>query len=318
MYRRLYPVVRDKDTIVLRDGTNTSTITPTTAITTTNTKTLTNKTSDDTINTITCDKLRTATGTVTIKTATAPIPGQVLTATSWTTATWKNQSVITSVLGSLNITFMTSSYATAKVFMSSYHTNACVIDYNTITETGYYSDLPTSSVTHLQQYYVASANINQSYEVIIRDSTNKIYPEGGGAGVHMISLPFDTLVSFTYYTSNMPNAGAITYPAWYMDDDIYTSNKIPIPPSVNIIYVMSYQASNPFSYFISSDDQINYQPLEIVDIGGYLNFTAIAVSVSTGTFRPANASFHVLNTFDGLYRIYRIYYDWFVKRITFS
>ena len=123
----------------------------------------------------------------------------------------------------------------------------------------------------------------------------------------MITLAFDTLVSFTYYTSNMPNAGAITYPVWYMDDTIYTTNKIPLPSSVNIIYVNSYQASRPFSYFISLYSQMDKQPLEIVDVGGFLNFTAVAVSVTTGLFRPANASFVVLNTFDVLYRIYGIF-----------
>ena len=82
----------------------------------------------------------------------------------------------------------------------------------------------------------------------------------------------------------MPNAGAITYPAWYMDDNIYTTNKIPIPAaSVNIIYVNSYEAPNPFSYFLSLDNQIDKQPLEIVDVAGFLNYTAIAVSVTTGT-----------------------------------
>ena len=95
----------------------------------------------------------------------------------------------------------------------------------------------------------------------------------------MVTLAFDILVSFTYYTSNMPNAGAITYPAWYMDDDIYTTNKVPIPASVNIIYVNSYQASNPFSYFLSLDNQFDNQQLEIIDIGGFLNYTSLAVSV---------------------------------------
>ena len=67
----------------------------------------------------------------------------------------------------MNITFMTSLYAIAKVFTSSYNINAYVIDYNTITETGYYFDLPSSGVTHLQKYYYSSANINVSFEVTI-------------------------------------------------------------------------------------------------------------------------------------------------------
>ena len=52
------------------------------------TQTQTNKTLDSTTNTITCDELRTATGTVTISSATTPSSGQVLTATS-TTAIWE-------------------------------------------------------------------------------------------------------------------------------------------------------------------------------------------------------------------------------------
>ena len=101
--------------------------------------------------TITAEKLKTATGTVTISSATAPSAGQASSATSSTTAIWQNQSINTSVLGSLNITFMTSSYATAKVFTGSYHINPYVVDCNTITETGYYFDLPTSGVTNLQK-----------------------------------------------------------------------------------------------------------------------------------------------------------------------
>ena len=77
---------------------------------------------------------------------------------------------------------MTSAYATTKVFPGSYHMNAYIFDYNAITEAGYYFDLPTSGVTHLQKFYAASANVNHSYEVTIRDSTNLIYPEGGGNG----------------------------------------------------------------------------------------------------------------------------------------
>jgi hypothetical protein len=54
-----------------------------------NSQTLTNKTLDSTTNTITADKLHSATTSITINTATAPTNGQVLTATSSTTANWQ-------------------------------------------------------------------------------------------------------------------------------------------------------------------------------------------------------------------------------------
>lgn len=54
------------------------------------TQTLTNKTIDSTTNTITADKLHSVTTTIDISGATAPTLGQVLTATSSTTANWQN------------------------------------------------------------------------------------------------------------------------------------------------------------------------------------------------------------------------------------
>ena len=97
-YKRLYPVVRDTNTIKLTDGTNTTTLTSTTAVVTNATQTLTNKTLDETTNTITADKLRTSTGTITINSAIAPTTGQVLTATTGSAATWQSVSISGSTL----------------------------------------------------------------------------------------------------------------------------------------------------------------------------------------------------------------------------
>lgn len=63
-----------------------------TVIGTTDTQTLTNKTLDSSTNTITADKLHSATTTITIDSATAPSSGQVLTATSSTSANWQTPS----------------------------------------------------------------------------------------------------------------------------------------------------------------------------------------------------------------------------------
>ena len=191
-FRRLFPVIRDKNTIVLTDGTNTSTLTSTsgypiskasdvtittpangklliynstsskwvntdvisdnilfikddvdgtkkfqfqlssitanqtriltipnastTIVGTDVSQTLTNKTLDDTTNTITCDKIRTATGTVTISSATAPSSGQVLTASSSTSASWQTMTAPTqSYLKFNKILFInTSSYVSSE------------------------------------------------------------------------------------------------------------------------------------------------------------------------------------------------------------
>ncbi len=53
------------------------------------TQTLTNKTIDSTTNTVTADKLRTATTVVNVNSSAAPTAGQVLTATNSTTANWQ-------------------------------------------------------------------------------------------------------------------------------------------------------------------------------------------------------------------------------------
>ena len=57
------------------------------------TQTLTNKTIDSTTNTVTTDKLRTATGVVDVKSSAAPTAGQVLTSTGPTAATWQTPTV---------------------------------------------------------------------------------------------------------------------------------------------------------------------------------------------------------------------------------
>ncbi len=77
IYRRWYPVIRDKNTVILTDVTNTTTLTSTTPV-----KYL-QKALDSTTNTITSNKLRPSTGTITINTATSLTTGQGLTATSW-------------------------------------------------------------------------------------------------------------------------------------------------------------------------------------------------------------------------------------------
>jgi len=75
-------------------------------------QTLTNKTIDSTSNTVTADKLRTATGTVSIKTATAPSSGQILTAIDDSSAEWRNPATsgtVTSVALSMPTEFSVSS-----------------------------------------------------------------------------------------------------------------------------------------------------------------------------------------------------------------
>ena len=90
-YRRLYPIVRDKNTLTLTDGTNTSTITSTS---------------------ITATSLKSTTTTVIVSNATAPSSGQVLTATSSTNAIWETMTAPTqSYLKFNKIVFInTSSY----------------------------------------------------------------------------------------------------------------------------------------------------------------------------------------------------------------
>ena len=90
-YRRIYPGIRDKNTLVLTDGSNTAALTSTSIIAT---------------------SLKSATTTVIISNATAPSSGQVLTASSSTSASWQTMTAPTqSYLKFNKILFInTSSY----------------------------------------------------------------------------------------------------------------------------------------------------------------------------------------------------------------
>ena len=82
---------------------------------TSDTQTLTNKTLDSTTNTISADKLHSATSTIVINNASAPTNGQVLTATSATSANWQTLSSTSSSANALNslTTSVNTSSATA-------------------------------------------------------------------------------------------------------------------------------------------------------------------------------------------------------------
>lgn len=85
------------------------------------TQSLTNKTLNDDTNTIRANSLKSATTTISVDSATAPVTGQVLTATSDTTATWQT---ITSG-GSTN----------CQLLFPSYYLNGSYTDYATTTNT---------------------------------------------------------------------------------------------------------------------------------------------------------------------------------------
>ena len=95
--RRLYQVVRDKNTLVLTDGTNTQTLTSTTAVTSTNTTSLTNKTLTDSTNNIMAKSLKSATTMIDVSTSSAPTIGQVLTAINNTSSSWQAPQSVTSL-----------------------------------------------------------------------------------------------------------------------------------------------------------------------------------------------------------------------------
>lgn len=76
------------------------------------TQTLTNKTLDSTTNVVAADKLHSATTTIVINTATAPTAGQVLTATSGTTANWQTPASGTGITSLNGLTAATQTFAT--------------------------------------------------------------------------------------------------------------------------------------------------------------------------------------------------------------
>ena len=75
---------------------------------TTDTQTLTNKTLDSTTNTISADKLHSATTTIDVVSAAAPSAGQVLTATSGTEATWQTPTSAAITYSEITATVTTS------------------------------------------------------------------------------------------------------------------------------------------------------------------------------------------------------------------
>jgi len=76
------------------------------------TQTLTGKTLDSTTNTISADKLHSATTTIDVSSATAPVSGQVLTATSGTTATWQTPDSVTTYSEITSVTTTSTTSAT--------------------------------------------------------------------------------------------------------------------------------------------------------------------------------------------------------------
>ena len=96
--------------------------------------------------------MSTTTGSVNVSSAIAPTVGQVLTATSGTTATWQTPtSVLSSGYKSFSIVIVTADYFNNNVYKAGWDSDAYVIDYNTITASGYYFDLPSTGMTHLQK-----------------------------------------------------------------------------------------------------------------------------------------------------------------------
>ena len=190
------------------------------------TQILTKKTIIDDNSNIRANSLRSSGATVDISNAAAPTSGQVLTATSGTTATWQTPtSVSSSGYKSFSVVIVTADYFNNNVYKAGWDSDAYVIDYNTITASGYYFDLPSTGMTHLQKIYVVSANLYHLINVTVRDSNRLIYPTGLGIGAHMINFDFNMMNSFTYYEHDMPNASGVTYPCWYWDDT-YTNTPI--------------------------------------------------------------------------------------------
>ena len=100
--RRIYPVVRDTNTVILTDGTHTATLTSTS---------------------IPATGLLSAKTTVSVSSATAPSSGQVLTATSSTSATWQTTSSGSTSLAGLttDVTISSASNNDALVYNSSFN-----------------------------------------------------------------------------------------------------------------------------------------------------------------------------------------------------
>ena len=262
--------------------------------------------------------MSTTTGYVNVSSAIAPTAGQVLTATSPSTATWQTPASESSTgYKSFSVIVVTADYFnSSKIYNLRYDQDSYVFDSDTITSSGYYVNLP-SGLTNGQKVYILATNIYHGFNITFQDS-RCIYPRGGGANIiHNVILAFNQLISFTYYTSDMPGESSSTaiYPCWFMDDT-YSNTYIPIPISTQIIFFNSYNATNGFSTNLILQ-MMPKQKIEIIDIMGYLTKTTITLRNNTGNFYPINASTFVCNNNNGIYFIYSFDNNYFARNMTF-
>ena len=263
-YRRLYPVIRDTNTIKLTDGTNVST-------------------------------LKSATTTIDVASATAPSSGQVLMATSSTTASW--QSVTTSsILTTSSIIFLNASYFTldTHIYYLTTGYDAYILDsYNAISQSTLY--LPNLTGNGTQHFYLqVCGNAANNIDLYSAAGSGHIYISLGSFSVQRNIVDGKTYLLTYYETAGNPWVDIFpSYPNYTFQE--MTDNYIPLKNSVDLFLfnTNSYHACTGYVYIPST--LVNGQQVKFKDASGYMNTTNIELQKYNNNYIEYNTSY-LMNT----------------------
>ena len=254
------------------------------------TQTLTNKTLDDATNTVTCDKLRTTTGTVTINSASAPSAGAVLTATGATGATWLSPSAGIKLLTMSGIQFLNYSFFSGSppIYTMQIGYDAYVLDStNAIATT--YMYLPTLSGNGTQSFYLQVVGNGASNMALRYGTLQPIYTYADNFSVYGTIQDGKTYL-LTYYASS-GNSWAITSPTYPNYNIVELANNyIPLKNDIDVYLfgTNNYHAITAYCYVPSSLS--NGQLVRVKDANGYMATTKVQLQSYNSNLIEAQTS----------------------------
>jgi hypothetical protein len=265
---------------------------------TTDTQTLTNKTLTSSTNTIASNNLLSATSIINIGSASAPTNGQVLTASSSTSASW----VTPTNNSSSNLNIVTITYVVQSDYVSNNFTPSNIMNFNNViniyvcdlnlTSSVNYFNLPTN-LTNGQSIIVHLNGTISSHYITFKDSSNNAIFTSSGDGAIFQTINSSNIYQFTYYTTgNNP---------WYVSGfnpnswTMVTMYTIYIQILVNYvaIYSKSTSASVQTSITLPYSMMSNGDQIIVKDVSNYLSNTGCnlyIINASSGIFGPVTTA----------------------------